>query len=703
MDITQEPQELDEEEQRKRKKKILVILFLCFLSGWLIGSFLGLFDGGLVVTPAPEKPGKTTNTNTAIIKSTTVPTGAVEGVQIQKEVPLAGSNNNTGTANNGSGNSNNGGNNNAAPTATVRPTTTVRPSRTPTPTVSANPNPTNTTSPTSTPIVTPTMPVLNPTNPFLGWRIMGLKPHLSAVNVTANWSDSLTRQGQVGVKHAGLQRLNTGRKIADYNVNFAGNLNWSNIDADTIGNKAFFHFPGGYNYIPGKLGNSYTLYVYKGIGNRVGICPGADSLSEVNRKCDDVYYLDATASNVDIVFIEGVEFWKISGLTGTGAFSLINNRDLMTRLQVDTLSDHTVEFTTTYTIDSSGDTITVDFVPDQPTNTGLLDFDFNGIDVSDIDLEDDGVDLTLCTGSNPCSAAAGVWGVNINSTDDIITFTAPTDAAVDEVEAGSIMAVKIGIVATNQATGNTQLQNPESIGSYETSIRLDNGSQQDFGELEVPIIDDDTANVTGYIDTFITFDIDTSEIDEQCDAAGGANPCDSHGGVSDNNGYVVDLGQMTTSSVNDSGDTVLHADGISGEINSIFFDLSTNATAGAVVTVMSLNEALLGPGGSLIPDVGTGEVQITAGSGLYGINSFAGLVNTATGGNAVIDEDCDGDTGATYYCDVSDGGSPIPIFTTGSVPIDNLRLEWEVGASPDAGDGTGSYSDELTFIASATF
>ena len=234
------------------------------------------------------------------------------------------------------------------------------------------------------------------------------------------------------------------------------------------------------------------------------------------------------------------------------------------------------------------------------------------------------------------------------------------------------------------------------------SILITNTSGTESGEVEIPIIDDDTLNVHGFIDTFITFDIDTSETDEQCDAAGGSSPCDSHGGSSDNGGYIVDLGEMTSSVVNDSGDTVLHADTLSGEINSIFFDLSTNADAGVAVTVTSLNGALNGPGANSIPTVGSGsEQQITAGSGLYGINSYSGLVNTAVGGAAVINVDCDGTSGTDYYCDTPT--SPASIFTTGGAPIDTLRLEWEVAASPNSLDGTGTYTDQLTFIATATF
>lgn len=161
---------------------------------------------------------------------------------------------------------------------------------------------------------------------------------------------------------------------------------------------------------------------------------------------------------------------------------------------------------------------------------------------------------------------------------------------------------------------------------------------------------------------------------------------------------------MTTASVNDSGDTVQHADGNNGEINSIYFDLSTNASGGAVVHVLSLNEQLTEPGANFIPDVASGaETQITARSNLYGINSYSGLTNTVVAGTVNIHDDCDGDSGNNYYCDVSDGGTPIELFNTNNGPLDTLRLEWEVGASPGALSGTGRYSDELTFIASALF
>jgi hypothetical protein len=663
----------DPESKRDRRKLIVIVLLLLLLLGWFVGNLIRKAPSGIpanINKIQSVKPTPPRDTTVALIMTPT-------------PSPKPG----TGNANHSGGGNNNGGNNNnhstptpTQPGTTGTPVPTNIPTGTPAPTVSVSP--------------TPTL--------FDGWVITGLKPQLKAISANTNPAYDMTVAGQFGQVETAIRTRADNSLITDFPINFNADLNWSNVDADSLGNKSFFHYPGGIVYLPGTVNNSYSLFVKKGLGTKVGVCPGAANLDLVNKTCTGIYYLDKGSPNVAVVTINGIQYWQVSGLTGTGAFSLIDPKDTLTRLQVNTASNHDLEFTSTYAVNSSGDTIVLDFVPNQGTTNGSNDWDFNGIDVGDIDLVDDGSNKTLCTGSNPCSAGAGVWGVNIDSTADTITFTAPTDAGATEIDAGSIIHVLVGLNATFQAAGNTQIINQDNVNSYEISIRIDNGVDLDFAEIEIPIIDDDTVNVTGFIDTFLTFDIDTASTDIQCDAAGGGNPCDSYGTATDNSGYVVDLGEMTTSAVSTSGASALHSDGGTGNINSIFFDLTSNATGGTAVTVMSANGALNGPGANQIPSVTTGaERHITAGSGLYGINSYAGLVNTSLSGNAVINDECDGDTGADYYCSVST--TPIEIFNTGGEAIDTLRLQWHVAASPDSLDGTGTYTDQLTFIATATF
>lgn len=530
------------------------------------------------------------------------------------------------------------------------------------------------------------------------FKVINLAENLDAVR-TDSWIVDVGENPQLGDVEIGVKEGDL--RVAEFDVEFVDeDLNWEELDAGVGEGKAFFHYPGGFSDLPGSRGGSYSLYVRKGLGDQVAICPNAQSVEDVGPDCEGLFYVDELNPNVEVVMDGGVEYWKVSGLTGTGAFSLVGIKDTMTRLQVSTASNHDIQFTTTYAINSSGDTITVDFVPNQTTTDGTNDFDFNGIGIDDIDLEDDGADKTLAA-----SAGSGVWGVNIDSTNDVITFTAPTDAGATEIASNSVVHIKIGTNTDTPSQGDTLIINPDNVGEYDTQITLDNGTDIDFGELSVPIIDDDTVNVTGYVDTVLSFDIDTATTDVDCDAAGGTSPCDSHSGASDDAGYVVDLGEMLITEVRNSGDTgILHADGLTGTVNSIWMDIETNADSGGVVTVISANQALYKDASNEIPSVPSGsEYQITGtGSGYYGLNHPSGFVSTATSGFLNIHGDCDCTSGDDYYCDLPQS-APVEILNTNGNPVQGGRVQWAIGASPDIEDGTGTYTDQLTFIATSTF
>ncbi len=351
---------------------------------------------------------------------------------------------------------------------------------------------------------------------------------------------------------------------------------------------------------------------------------------------------------------------------------------------------------------SIGDTIELEF------DAVSYAWDLSQIVVDDIDMEANGSDLSLCTGSvKSCTATLSQWGVDIDILSDTITFTHPTDGANGDIAAGSQIIVEIGNNANFQTSGINQIVNPAAAGDYE--INMVNtysalGGGIETGEVEIPIVDDDTVNVHGYIDTVMSFDIDTAVSNVHCDAAGGVDPCNSHGGVSDGAGYVIDLGEMSLSSVNKSGDSVVHVDGLMGEINYLWFDLETNASGGAVVTVISQYEGLYKDASNIIPSVGTsGEIQISAASGLYGFNHRSGFANNAAVGSMTVDGDCDCSGGDDYYCDLADGGTPISILDSNSLPVDDGRIQFAVGATPDSADGTGTYTDQLTFVATSTF
>jgi hypothetical protein len=543
-------------------------------------------------------------------------------------------------------------------------------------------------------------------------RIANVAPGIGVYNET-NPETDLTSGDHAGEISTAVRDISgSGRFIASIPVAFNTEHDWSNVSAGAAENKSFFHMPGGITAVPGVNDDTYTLYVPIPEGNTsssVRVCPNAVDLDQVTLDCADgdtfedgqTKTLDGDDVTAELITLsaDGKQYWKVTGVTGTGGQSITGDfdfKDTLTRLEISQDSDHTVEFGSLNGLETSGDTIEIEF---DPTTSA---FDLSSVTVSDIDLAyydtatSTWVDLTLAS-----SADATHWGASI--TGNTLTFTHPTDGTFEDIPVNSAIIAEIGSVADG---GSNQITNPPTVNEYElhiTNTYAADGGGVETGEIEIPIIDDDTVNVTGYIDTVMTFDIDTATSDTNCDASG-ASACDSYGGAGDGAGYVVDLGELTLDTVNESGDIVTHADGNDGVINSIYFDLETNAVGGAVVTVESLYEGLYKDDDNLIPSVTDGgERPIVFASGLYGINHISSATNSASEGTMLVDEDCNCTSGNDYYCDVADGGTPITIVTTDGLPVDDGRVEFMVGAAPDSADGTGTYTDQLTFVATATF
>jgi hypothetical protein len=218
-----------------------------------------------------------------------------------------------------------------------------------------------------------------------------------------------------------------------------------------------------------------------------------------------------------------------------------------------------------------------------------------------------------------------------------------------------------------------------------------------MGDVNIPIIDSDEVNITGYVTAFIHFDIDTNTDNTDCNSSG-AGACKVHGGVTAGPGsnYTVDLGELTSAVVNMSQVSSTHLDG-TGIINSIYFDLTTNASGGAVVTVKSLNGGLQGPPGNLIASV-TDGLDIPANSGKYGYTIPTSQITqkhgTVSGNSLCI-------SSVTYCGPLSTGVKTV--FDTNSLPVDSARVRMDLAAGAAYPNNPGLYTDTLTFIATATF
>ena len=166
----------------------------------------------------------------------------------------------------------------------------------------------------------------------------------------------------------------------------------------------------------------------------------------------------------------------------------------------------------------------------------------------------------------------------------------------------------------------------------------------------------------------------------------------------------MDLGELKSTFVNRSQNNVSHSDGLVGEVNSIYFDLTTNAAAGAIVTVKSLYGGLQGPGSNIIPSVASDGDDIAANSGRYGftIPSTVGLQNpnNPVVGTIITNADCR--NSASRFCGPSNSVAK-EVFNSNGQPIDSARVQMDIAASASGSNSPGTYTDTLTFIATATF
>jgi hypothetical protein len=114
----------------------------------------------------------------------------------------------------------------------------------------------------------------------------------------------------------------------DVNLNVSG----VTLGSDKTNFKAFAH-----NLNKVTKDGTYSLYVpYKTKDNFIGVCSGATDLAGVTNKCSGVFYLKDKQSKTskdtksipagktvaaNITTVNGMQFWKIDGLTSSGAFS----------------------------------------------------------------------------------------------------------------------------------------------------------------------------------------------------------------------------------------------------------------------------------------------------------------------------------------------------------------------------------------------
>lgn len=171
----------------------------------------------------------------------------------------------------------------------------------------------------------------------------------------------------------------------------------------------------------------------------------------------------------------------VVGVFTTQAATVTSANDYPSTLQTSQAANHRTLFTTPSGV-AEGSTIILTFASE---------FDTSSLTEDDVDVADDGVDLTTAANCSSTEQAS----VTIAS--DVITITICAGDG-GAMAATSVVTIEIGTNATSSGTGTNRITNPSSTGNYYVSI---SGTFGDSGSIILPIGGDDSiavsATVTG--------------------------------------------------------------------------------------------------------------------------------------------------------------------------------------------------------------
>jgi len=375
-----------------------------------------------------------------------------------------------------------------------------------------------------------------------------------------------------------------------------------------------------------------------------------------------------------VSFVFGISFfWAQTSLAGMTPLSVMSAT--FERLKVNEFSNQTIQFTTTTGV-INGDMMEIDYPAGEFTGFGKVGLGEDDVEVKNITTNHVYTDA----GGPGCGGPEEIY-VNVGA-DVIRLFFCPGNGG--SAAAGDQIRVYVGAFTTETVEdGNFKLLNPVAAGSKKISLYTGPfgiGLNYERGALEVSIVDDDQVLITATIDPTLVFDLDTAVADAESGAP-----------------YAVNLGTLTPGAVASSG----------AVIKSIWVDLSTNATGGAVVTVGDVgNGAAAGLySATVAKNITSGTVTVTAGTEGYGV-----CVMTATAGSGTFQAVAPYNTAANCTTANHDVGAlnlvaaAANILDSNSLPLTAGRARILVKAAissttPAAAD----YTDQYTFIATGTF
>jgi len=272
------------------------------------------------------------------------------------------------------------------------------------------------------------------------------------------------------------------------------------------------------------------------------------------------------------------------------ALGIDSQSDILTSQKASTVSNHTIVFRTPIGAGQSTDTIVV---------TLPSGFTTNSFDFADVDLAHSAGGQTDCVAPTftndealAATPSATDWGAALSG--QVLTLTAPTDGVgVTAITTNACIRIKIGTNATTGGTGNTQITNNATPGSYIIGI---SGTFGGLGDITINILSDDQVSIIGTVNEVISFSISDPNI-----GFGVLSSSSARYATGDNNGSVSDTADAHT------------------------FSASTNASSGYSIII---NGATLTSGINTVTAIGGTAVASSVGTEQFGIRL---IVNSGTG------------------------------------------------------------------------
>lgn len=152
-----------------------------------------------------------------------------------------------------------------------------------------------------------------------GYVVNNISTNLSVV-LANDTNVNLNESSQAGIAKAILKHTTKDIKVALIDINFTSNLDLGSLksDVDVENRKSYVH---GYDSINEIVNISLLIPKINGVGS-VFICPGAQSLDQVNISCAGLVNISVgetiNGMSVSEVSYDGQDYYLVSNITGTG-------------------------------------------------------------------------------------------------------------------------------------------------------------------------------------------------------------------------------------------------------------------------------------------------------------------------------------------------------------------------------------------------